>query len=269
MSDLPLVGINPREMPDDINGTYVAFAIDKRAVQYYELVDAANKEVAKEKRPNAILPVIIEKITSRDGKNISIIINPESDRVRGRLFYQYVCPANTGDPECHGKNPAESAQASGGQTYCTPALSSPGCRKQELQRCGLFCGLVNEPCLCPTNGGDPKTGGIATYGFCSKTHATIVPVNCHIVERCEDYCNQDGDGSTCTTNELLSCQYDACIVSKSGDICQVGTRTSSGIVGTWNLIQAAWDKTVFGEQCQSANTKEEQHVMRRLQCDAS
>lgn len=221
--DVPDLGL-----PDDIAGAYTDFVIDQHAVAYFKTNDLSKN--AQDKQNTAILPVIIEKITAPNNQ-VYIIVSPDSDRVRGRQFYEYVCPQNS-EESCKGMTGANSL--SGGK-YCAPSLLDGTCTVQTISSCSVACGFVNEPCLCPAAENDPKKLGVATYGFCVNNQGHM-PVNCDVVTRCEEYQLQDGKEGF-TQGEAWSCSFDPCRVAGVGMQCQFGAPNSNQIEGFWNELR--------------------------------
>ena len=256
-------GLDTPFLPDAIQGEYTRFVIDKNAVKYLTIVDIREKDTTsttvKRKTATAIIPVIIEKITQGDKtgpRTITIVISPDSDRIRGRNYYFATC-AKGSEEGCEDQTSASSFD---GKTYCAPSLTTGLCTRQDMQQCNLFCGTVQEPCICPGATPDERGNHVATYGFCAKSPQGHFPVNCEVVEKCEDYCKQDG-AEACTGQELTACQFDSCRVTIGGRMCTVTTNT-----GNFNAVLSMAGLTTIDEQCKEIGSGSSLTPQARLQC---
>jgi hypothetical protein len=256
-------GLDTTFLPDAIEGEYTRFVIDKNAVKYLTIADVKKEDTTgttvKGKTATAIIPVIIEKITQGEKtgpRTITIVISPDSDRIRGRNYYFATC-AKGSEKGCEDQTSASSFD---GSTYCAPSLTTGLCTRQEMQQCNLFCGTVQEPCICPGATPDERGNHVATYGFCAKSPQGHFPINCEVVEKCEDYCKQDG-ADTCTGQELTACQFDGCRVTSAGRMCTVTTNT-----GAFNAVLSMAKITTIDEQCKEIGSGSSLIPQARLQC---
>ena len=255
--------VNTNQLPEDIRGAYTQFVIDKNAVKYLELIDKSKGAVVveNEEKPNAILPIIVEKITLSEN-SVAIIVSPDSDRIRGRVFYLYQCPEKNSAKGCEKQTGASSITTDkDGTKYCAPSLTTEGCTYQTLSSCKVQCGLTNQPCLCGA-ATEPEKKGVATYGLCVNIQAHVA-VNCEAITKCEDYPLQDGDPKI-TRAESWSCGFDACNVAPPGMQCQFGPPSQEEMDSLWNQIKSIGNEEVFGEQCTPARQSQ---VRARLSCN--